>query len=88
MLPREYQGYHQDLGRTEGDHILDWDIFDTFCKALNSENKAIFKGKILKKKSLIEILKMPSVKISGTSTVKKRFDKLMLQFGDLYKANT
>ena len=57
-------------------------MFDMFCKTLNSENKSIFKGIFEKRKSYREILRMPSVSINSTSTIKRRRDELMQQYAE------
>ena len=77
MNNKEYQRH--ELDRTEGGHVVDWDLFEEFANTLSQEDKKIWIGKFIKSKSHGAIVRIPSVKIKSISTTTARLKKLTLE---------
>tara|TARA_S200000501_G_scaffold370089_1_gene410634 strand:- start:840 stop:1424 length:585 start_codon:yes stop_codon:yes gene_type:complete len=61
-------------------YVMDEDKFARFCGTLSKEDAKIFRSRIQDGKSYREILRIPSVKIKSTSTIKARYEKLLEKY--------
>ena len=86
MSHKEYQRH--ELDRTEGGHVMNWDLFGKFANTLSQQDKKIWNAKFIKCKSYREIIRIPSVKTKNISTITARLKKLSLEYAKFLEDQT